>query len=50
MNQLIKKFWPEQLSSGSTCLMFDQRNYLYPYFVFASSQGSDEAAHLRRHV
>ena len=39
-----------QLSSGSRGLNFGQRFHLCTYFVFASSKGSDETAHLCRLV
>ena len=34
--------------TGAIGLYFGLRLHLHPYFVYASSEGSDESAHMRR--
>ena len=39
-----------EVSSGARGLNFDLSLHLYPYFAYASGEGSDETAHMRRLV
>ena len=36
------------VSRGVRCLIFGPSLYLHPYFVYVSSEGSDESAYMRR--
>ena len=35
-----------KIPDGATCLIVDLKLYIYPYFVYASSEGSGESVHL----